>query len=128
MTKHKQTLMRAIVAHKERYKLTQVETAETIGIDQPTLSRAIHGVRVPMVQTLIGWVERLGYDVEIRVVENDKDWFEMRCDNCGDYWKIKSSNVSDEDVYQCDCGCTVEVSSDEGGAWCNTYNQEGDEI
>jgi len=69
MTKHKQTLMDAIVAHKERYKLTQVEMAETIGIDQPTLSRAIHGVRVPMVQTLICWVVNLGYDVELIVKE-----------------------------------------------------------
>ncbi len=54
-----------------RLGLSQTAFAGLIGVAQPTLSAYESGRRQPTLPTLLGMLERAGYDLRLEVVERD---------------------------------------------------------
>lgn len=54
------------VIHVEAGELGQVECAKILGTSQSHLSRALNPEYKPKIDTLLRWVKKLGYSVEIK--------------------------------------------------------------
>lgn len=56
---------------RTRLGLSQTAFAGLIGVAQPTLSAYESGRRQPTLPTLLGMLERAGYDLRLEVIERD---------------------------------------------------------
>lgn len=69
----KSGLIQQIADAIESQGLKQMEAAALVGVDQPTLSKVLRGrMGSVSVERLTAWLNKLGYDVTVKVVRKAK--------------------------------------------------------